>query len=172
MRRPYTIYNFKHPTEIPSGEVVMPMEVLIPCVENATKLCVPGVTPICTTFSEIMCLEILSSTVFCEEYNTTCTNHKIPCLDNDPLCKDKTESELIKEDDKSLVSLELPCFANITVNSNLPNFDIKSFNGTFPDSTNTSYTYHHHYCVTTLGIPGPETDACLVTPPDVKSSGK
>lgn len=172
LRRPYTIYNFKHPTETPSGEVVMPMEVLIPCVENATRLCLPGVTAICTSFSEIMCLELLSSALFCEQYNTTCIKHKIPCLEDDPLCKDKTEEELIKEGDKTLVSVELPCFANITVNSNLPNFDITAFNGTFPESANTSYTYHYHYCVTTLGIPGPETDVCLTNLPDEKSSGK
>ncbi|KAJ8928041.1 hypothetical protein NQ314_019453 [Rhamnusium bicolor] len=164
LRRPYTIYNFKHPTETPSGEVVLPMDVLIPCVENATKLCVPGDTPICTTFSEIMCLEVLTATSFCEQYNTTCIKRKIPCLESDPLCQNKTEEELTVENDKTFTSVELPCFANITVNSNIPNFDIYSFNGTFPVGTNTSYTYHYHYCVTTLGIPGLETDVCLTTP--------
>ncbi|KAJ8959845.1 hypothetical protein NQ318_011578 [Aromia moschata] len=165
LRRPYNIYNFKHQTDAPTGEIVLPLDALIPCVENATKLCVPGVTPICTTFNEIMCVETLSASTFSESYNTTCIKHTIPCLDNDPLCRNKTEDELTTEGDKTLLKLDLPCFANITINSNVAKFDIASFNGTVPVGSVGSFTYHYHYCVVTLGVPGAENDICVAGPP-------
>ncbi|KAG5891385.1 hypothetical protein JTB14_020114 [Gonioctena quinquepunctata] len=162
MKRPYTVYNHYHPTETPSGQIVIPLNMLIPCIENGTKLCAPNTLPICTTFNEIMCLETLTMTNYCEEFNTTCVKSTVPCLEDDQLCQNKTEGELTKENNQTTLIVDMPCFSNVTINSNLPNFDIHSFNGTLPLGPNTSYTYHYHYCVITLGIPGPETEVCLV----------
>lgn len=166
MKNLYNIHNFQHPphdTPPKGGEIVMPLPVLIPCIETAKKLCAPGLLPICTNFGEILCLEVLASVEYCEEFDTTCFKSTVPCLENDPLCQNKTEEEMkTEENGQSVVTLNLPCFANITINTNLPNFDIHEFNGTIPEGMNTSFMYHYHYCLTTLGLPGKETDACII----------
>lgn len=121
----------------------------------------------CTSFNEIMCIELSSVSKYCEQYNTTCVSRNVPCEGLDAICQNKTEEELIVKDNQTLIGYEIPCFANITINTNLPNFDIYSFNGTIPEGTNTSFTYHYHYCVAMLGLPGPESDACILE--DAKS---
>lgn len=163
MKRPYNVHNFQHPLEASTGEIVMPLQVLASCIDNATNVCAPGLIPVCTNFAEVMCLEIASSVSFCEEYNTTCYKSTIPCLEEDPLCKKKSSEEEVTETAiKKEVVLDLPCFSNITINTNLPNFDIHNFNGTVPQGTASSLMYHYHFCVVTLALPGAETDVCLI----------
>lgn len=163
MKRPYKVYSFQNPTEASTGEIVMPLEMLAPCIENATNLCAPGLVPVCTNFAEVMCLEVVTSTPYCDEYDTTCFKSKIPCLEDDVFCKNETLSEEVEENSNTEdVTLELPCFTNITINSNLPNFDIRKFNGSYPHGSVTSFTYHYHFCVVTLALPGPETDVCII----------
>nr|CAH7734040.1 unnamed protein product [Callosobruchus chinensis] len=116
--------------------------------ENATKLCAPPLVAICTAYKEVMCLESLAETKFCERFNTTCIGSTLPCADNlqdSPWCSNKTEDEVFEKDGKKHVAIQIPCFANITVNSNLPSFEIHEFNGTLPEGQNTSYTYHYRY---------------------------
>lgn len=162
MKRPYKVYNFQHPTESSTGEIVMPLPILASCIENATNLCAPGLIPVCTTFAEVMCLEVLSSTPYCDEFDTTCVKSTISCVEDDALCKNETSSDEVEETSNTNdVSLDMPCFANITINTNLPNFDIHNFNGTIPQGPATSFMYHYHFCVVTLALPGAETDVCL-----------
>nr|CAH7734041.1 unnamed protein product [Callosobruchus chinensis] len=147
---PYTVFNYDRPTMAPGGgsDIVMPLDVVVPCVENATKLCAPPLVAICTAYKEVMCLESLAETKFCERFNTTCIGSTLPCADNlqdSPWCSNKTEDEVFEKDGKKHVAIQIPCFANITVNSNLPSFEIHEFNGTLPEGQNTSYTYHYRY---------------------------
>ncbi|CAH1966154.1 unnamed protein product [Acanthoscelides obtectus] len=113
--------------------------------ENATKLCAPGLVPVCTTYKEIMCLETLTETKFCEQFNTTCVQSPVPCgedLEARPWCAgNKSNDELVEKDGKKHAIVQIPCFANITVNSNLPNFEIHEFNGTLPEGQNTSIVW-------------------------------
>lgn len=163
MKRPYTVYNFQHPTEASAGEIVMPLPVLAPCIENATNLCAPGLFPVCTTFAEVMCLEVVSSAQYCEELETACFKSTIPCTQDDVFCQNATSSSEEQEtSNKSDVILDLPCFANITINTNLPNFDIHNFNGTIPQGSATSFMYHYHFCLVTLALPDSETEVCLI----------
>ncbi|CAG9830007.1 unnamed protein product [Diabrotica balteata] len=165
MMRKYQSYNYDNPTQTPSGELVLPLTALIPCIDNATVICAPELVTICTGFGEIMCIKPLRATTYCEQYNTTCQTTQIECQENieqDMLCQNKTEEELVTKEEKKFVNVDMPCFANVTLDTNLPNFDITTFNGTIPASAPSSFMYHYHFCLITLSIPGPETDMCLV----------
>ncbi|XP_050498932.1 uncharacterized protein LOC114331857 isoform X2 [Diabrotica virgifera virgifera] len=165
MMRKYQSYNYDNPTQTPSGELNLPLTALIPCIDNATVVCAPELVTICTGFGEVMCIKPLTATTYCEQYNTTCQTSQIECQENieqDILCQNKTEEELVIKEEKKFVNVEMPCFANVTLNTNLPNFDITTFNGTIPASAPSSFMYHYHFCLITLSIPGPETDMCLI----------
>ncbi|CAH1114968.1 unnamed protein product [Psylliodes chrysocephalus] len=166
MMRKYQVFNQENPTQAPSGELVLPLEVLIPCIDNATTLCPPDLVTICTGYSEIMCIQPIAMTAYSEDYNTTVFKSKIPCLEaleDDFLCQNKTEEELIVEGDKKFVKVDMPCFGNITVNTNLPNFDIQTFNGSIPQVAPSSFMYHYHFCLITMSVPGPESDLCMIS---------
>lgn len=161
MKRPYTVYNFQHPTEASTGEIIMPLPFLTTCIDNATNVCAPGLIPICTNFAEVMCLA--SSPPYCDDFDTTCVKTNITCLEDDVFCKEeKSSSEIEENGNRNDVTLDLPCFVNITINTNLANFDIQKFNGTLPQGPMTSLMYHYHFCVVTLALPGDETDVCLI----------
>ncbi|XP_056635244.1 uncharacterized protein LOC130444208 isoform X2 [Diorhabda sublineata] len=165
MMRQYQSYNYDNPTQTPSGDMVLPLVALIPCIENATKICAPNLVTICTGFGEIMCIKPLTDTSNCEEYNTTCYKSLIECqpdVEQDFLCQNKTEDELVLKEDKKYVNIEMPCFTNVTLNSNSPNFDINTFNGTIPETAPSSFMYHYRLCIITLSVPGPESDMCLI----------
>lgn len=155
-RRNYTIYNYDWPMET-NGEINMPVTVLTKCGDNAMKICAPGTTPTCTTFNEIMCMVSLVDVEGCAEKNSTCIKSNISCSDSstDRLCQNKTEGA-------DTAMIELPCFANVTINAPIPKFNLAEYNGTLPDLTSsTSYTYHFNYCVVTLALPGSDFDLCI-----------
>lgn len=144
-RRPYHVYNYYNQPE--EKEISLPSNILTLCNENATNLCAPGTTAICTTNNTIMCVTTVSALTPCPEQKAMCVNSTIECLDNDPLCQNNTKGQ-------NFTTVPLPCFANLTVDVNLMNFDPNT-NGTNGNGQN--YTY----CVTTYAVPGPESDPCL-----------
>ncbi|CAG9858924.1 unnamed protein product [Phyllotreta striolata] len=166
MMRTYQVYNQENPMPSSTGQLVLPLELLIPCIDNATTLCPPDVVTICTGYGEIMCIQPVAKVSYSDDYNTTIYKSTIPCneaIEDDFLCQNKTEEDLIVKDDKKFVKIDIPCFANITVNTNLPDFDINIFNGTLPQMAPSSFTYHYHFCLMEMSLPGPETSMCLIS---------
>ncbi|KAL1495043.1 hypothetical protein ABEB36_010527 [Hypothenemus hampei] len=164
-RRNYSVYTFHNPMES-NGDINMPVTVLLKCSENALKLCPPGTITICTTFNEVMCMAKVSDVSECAEMNTTCFKSTIPCPENsnEEFCKNKTEGA-------DNVSLDVPCFTNITLNAPFPKFNLAEFNGTLPDvSVTTSYTFNFNYCVMSLALPGSDFDMCITKEAKEKQS--
>lgn len=155
-KRNYSIYTHKRPMES-NGQINMPVTVLVKCSDSAKKLCPPGALITCTTFNEVMCMAAVEDVHDCPEQNSTCFNSTIPCPaeSKEDFCMKKTEGS-------DSVTVEVPCFANITLNTPFPKFNLAEFNGTLPDVTVTSsYTYNFNYCVMTLALPGSDFDLCI-----------
>ncbi|XP_060529520.1 uncharacterized protein LOC132703961 [Cylas formicarius] len=156
-RRNYSVYNYERPMEV-SGEIHMPVNVLVNCSENATKICAPATAHVCTTFNEIMCVASTSVIEECSSTNGSCVKSTVPCLEGseDKFCQNANETT--RE-----VEIELPCFANITINAPISNFQLEEYNGTLPEQLlNSSYTYHYSFCVVTLALPGSDADLCVI----------
>uniref|UniRef100_A0AAR5QF04 DUF4789 domain-containing protein n=1 Tax=Dendroctonus ponderosae TaxID=77166 RepID=A0AAR5QF04_DENPD len=155
-RRNYSVYTHKRPMES-NGEINMPVTALLTCSDNAKKLCAPSTTATCTSFNEVMCMTPLSEVSQCPENGTNCVKSAIPCPPDgkETFCLNKTEGA-------DSIALDIPCFANITINAPFPKFNLGEFNGTLPDLTATSsYTYNFNFCVVTLALPGSDFDLCL-----------
>lgn len=83
----------------------------------------------------------MTNTSPCGENGTLCVNTTVPCVDKtDPMCQNATK-------EKEEVSVNLPCFTNLTVDANL-------LNESGPVGEN------HKYCVTTMAVAGPEYKKC------------
>ncbi|XP_066155763.1 uncharacterized protein [Euwallacea fornicatus] len=155
-RRNYSVYTHKKPMES-NGQINMPVTVLLKCSDNAKRLCPPGTIATCTTFNEVMCMAAKEDVQECAEFNTTCAKSTIPCPEGN---KDKFCEKKIEGSDS--ITMDIPCFANISLNAPFPKFNLAEFNGTLPDvSVTTSYTYNFEYCVMTLALAGSDFDMCI-----------
>lgn len=142
--RPYKVYNYyNQPKEQERVEITLPPSVLTLCNENATNICVPGTTGICTQDNRILCVATLATAAACQDDpGKMCVSSNIPCTGaNDPLCQNKTTSA-------NTATVSLPCFTNLTLDASAP----LPPNITLPASQNQD----NKYCVTTMAVPDPD----------------